>query len=523
MAGTGYDIYLWLVVVGSFASFFFGWATGSNDVANAFGTSVGSRTLSLRQAVLLASCFEFAGALILGRTTTSTVAGGIADTATFSKQPALYAYGMVCALTVAGFWNFGASYLELNTSSTHSIIGSIIGFALAYKGSVAVNWAKPQADFPSYGGVVPIVISWFLTPAMTAFASAVLFLTARTLILRRQNSYTLSFWMMPPMVFLNTWINTYFVLTKGAAATLKSVSDWSTQKAGWIAVCVAAGLSLLVAFIVLPILRMRSSRHFAAEDERAAGEAAEGGKEVGEADYLQKAGVAAVKPEPLHDGATLSEKMAHAAKWSKYLLFRGVDQDIHSIVKEDDLVSAIHENAELFDPKAEWVFSYLQVFSAICVIFAHGANDVAYMVGPLAAIWTVYDTGKLASKVDPPIWIILIGAFGLVLGLATYGYNVCRAMGTKMAKLTPSRGFAAELATAMIIMIASQYSLPTSSSQCITGGIVGVGLVEGKAGVNWRFLGITMFSWIVTMVITGLLTAALFSQGAYAPSVFPLA
>jgi sodium-dependent phosphate transporter len=160
----------------------------------------------------------------------------------------------------------------------------------------------------------------------------------------------------------------------------------------------------------------------------------------------------------------------------------------------------------------------MQVFSAICVIFSHGAGEVGYMSGPLGAIFSVVRSGSLVSSSSPPIWTVLVGAFGLIIGLGTYGYSVTRAVGTRMAKLTPSRGFAAELATSMVIMIAAQYGLPTSSSQCITGGIIGIALCEGKKGLNVKFLMQTFMSWIWTVVFVAMLTGFFFAQGAYAPS-----
>jgi hypothetical protein len=192
--------------------------------------------------------------------------------------------------------------------------------------------------------------------------------------------------------------------------------------------------------------------------------------------------------------------------------------NIHDIVEEDELVAAIHANAEGFDEKAELVFSYMQVFSAICVIFAHGAGEVGYMSGPLGAIFSIIRSGTLASSSNPPMWTILIGALGLIIGLGTYGYSVTRAVGTRLAKLTASRGFAAELSTSMIIMIAAQYGLPTSSSQCITGGIIGIALCEGRRGLNAKFLFSTFMSWVWTMLFVALITGFFFAQGAYAPS-----
>jgi solute carrier family 20 (sodium-dependent phosphate transporter) len=173
----------------------------------------------------------------------------------------------------------------------------------------------------------------------------------------------------------------------------------------------------------------------------------------------------------------------------------------------------------VFDPRAEHVFKYLQVFSACCVVFSHGAGEVGYMAGPLATVWAAYTEGKVSSSVVAPVWCTFIGAFGLVVGLATYGYNVTRAMGVRLSKLTATRGFCAELSTAFVIMIAAQYGLPTSSSQCITGGIIGVGLSEGKNGVNWQFLAVQFSSWIATLFVAGLCTAGLFAAGTAPPNL----
>jgi solute carrier family 20 (sodium-dependent phosphate transporter) len=169
---------------------------------------------------------------------------------------------------------------------------------------------------------------------------------------------------------------------------------------------------------------------------------------------------------------------------AKTQLAKGTNYDIHAVVETDPIVAALHARAEKFDPRIEVVFSYLQVFSAIAVIFAHGAGEVGYMSGPLGQIYNIVKTGKVSDKsFEPVMWVLVLSAFSLVFGLATYGYNVMQAMGTMMCKLSPSRGFAAELATSMVIMIAAQYGLPTSSSQCITGGILGTQLCSINTAV----------------------------------------
>lgn len=509
--------YQWLVVVGSLAAFAFGWGTGSNDVANAFGTSVGAKTLTLKQAVIIASIFEFVGALVLGRVSSNTIAGGIADIQIFKTHPEAYAYGMVCALTSSFIWQGLASYLELNVSSTHSIIAAIMGFSLVWGGSKGVNWIQSDPNaFPPYKGIAPIVISWFFSPVFTAFVSALIMYICRTVVLRRNNSKNIAIWFTPVAVAFTTWINLYFVFTKGAMKTLEaSGSEWNEAKSAWVSLICSAALCLLVSVTACPYLLKKvnsdNTPSVVIEELPASTDTAN------EKQLCQIGSHTSLEIMAAETEMTPSRFMGYVQKINKALT-RGMNMDIHDVVETDPVVQAIHDNVERFDPQAEFVFSWLQVFSAICVIFAHGANEVGYMAGPLATIWDIYNEGKLAKKVVPPIWVILISALGLVIGLATYGYNVTRAVGTKMAKLSPSRGFSAELATALVILVASQYGLPTSSSQCITGAIVGVGLLEGVTkGVNWSFFGKQFASWIFTMFFVGGMTAAMFAQGVYSP------
>eukprot|EP00879_Flechtneria_rotunda_P006676 GHRR01007016.1.p1 GENE.GHRR01007016.1~~GHRR01007016.1.p1 ORF type:complete len:614 (+),score=157.23 GHRR01007016.1:344-2185(+) len=516
--------YLWLVVVGAFAAFGFGWGTGANDVANAFGTSVGAKTITLRQAVIIAAIFEFGGAMLLGRVVTATISGGIADPSVFASQPEIYAYGMVCALTVGFLWQGWASYVGLNVSATHSIIGGIIGFALAYKGGSAVQWATPAPNsFPPYSGVVPIILSWFFSPILTGLAAALIFSTVRTLVLRRENAKNIALWVLPPAVLVTVFINIFFVFTKGAAKTLGN--DWPISKAAWVAAVIAVGTSALIAIVVLPLLKRSARLHHEKVERKTAEDAAAAAaanKEPHTAVNMEAAKDAANEPT-LADGfnchggpsvflGKLGRSMGKAALY-------GTSVDIHQVVEEDEFISALHARAEKFDERAEHIFGYLQVFSAICVVFSHGAGEVGFATGPLSAIYQVYSSGTLSKNVQPPIWTVLIGALSLVIGLATYGYNVTRTMGVAMAKLSPSRGFAAELSTALIILIASQLGLPTSSSQCITGGVVGVGLLEGvSSGVNWKLFAKQFASWVATLFVVGLGVAALFAQGIYTPS-----
>lgn len=200
-----------------------------------------------------------------------------------------------------------------------------------------------------------------------------------------------------------------------------------------------------------------------------------------------------------------------------------MNQDIHASIKDSDYVSAIHDNAEKFDPRAEEAFKYVQVFTAICDSFSHGANDVANAMGPFAAIYVVYSTGVVSSESElgnDAFWILAIGGVGIVMGLALYGYKIIAAIGVKIAKITPSRGFAIELGSAIMVIIGTRLEIPLSTTHCQVGATTGVALLEGAGGINGVVLGKTVFGWIITIIVCALTCSLLFAQGAYAPYAY---
>lgn len=505
---------------------------------------MGSGALTLNQAILIAAIFEFLGAMILGRVSTKTIAAGIADIKEFKTQPFAYSYGMMWTLLVGGAWQGWASAKGLNVSATHSIIAGIIGFALAFNGEHGVLWiTQDPASIPPYKGVIPIVLAWFFAPLATAFCASSIFLITRTIVLRNENSYERSFYTLPIFVVICTWINVYFVFVKGAKKTIGEGNDWDDNKAAWVAAIIAAGFGL-VAIALIPWVRRRAvwldERHQlrqVAYDNYQKSIQTQEATGLDGIELTEKPDVADVTEGSAGDLSTKKGMMASIQQNSivknvrDFFNFNGLDlgkpeeKDANGnlvVSKEwindfEPHVQALQDRAEVFDSKTERVFGVLQVFSAICVMFAHGAGEVGYMAGPLATIWAVNQTRALPKEVNAPIWVLLIAAFSLVAGLATYGKTMTKAVGTEMCKITPARGFAAELSTAIVIMTASQYGLPTSSSQCITGGIVGIGMCEGSAGVNWVFFFQTFSSWVVTMFVMGVGVGLLFTQGHTAP------
>lgn len=491
--------YLWIVVIGGIASFISSYGIGANDVANAFATSVGSKTITLTQACLIAAIFEFTGAVALGGEVSKAIAGGIAKLDYFDREPEVLMYGMMCALIAAGFWVILASYLELAVSTTHSIVGAVIGFSLCFGGFDAVVWFRKKPDFPYAEGVVMIVASWFLSPICAAICTAALFLTVRTLVLRRKNSVKLSYWALPAVVLLAVFVNALFVITKG----MSKVVSWPASQAVWISAVIAVGASILSVVLLIPYIKWRVRK----DEEEAANVAS-----LPSASEDKDVELAGMDEAPRTGWRGMLDK-AHAFST------KGLKVDIHKAVEDDAQVAALHANAEVFDSGAENTFKYVQVFTACCVSFAHGANDVANAVGPFTTIYYVYNNRYIRSSVDMPIWILVMGGVGIVLGLATYGYNVMRALGVKLVTLTPSRGFCIELATALVLSVGSRFGLPLSSTHVQVGGTFTMGLLEGTGGSNFKLMGKMVLGWIFTLVCAGTVCGALFSQGAYAPSI----
>mmetsp|Transcript_38607 Transcript_38607/g.91507 ORF Transcript_38607/g.91507 Transcript_38607/m.91507 type:complete len:578 (+) Transcript_38607:91-1824(+) len=494
--------YQWIVVCGGLLAVFVAYGIGANDVANAFGSSVGSKAITIKQALVIAAIFEFGGAVLLGAGVTDTVRKGIADFSKFQDAPELLMYGMLCVLLATGLWLILASYFELPVSTTHSTVGGVIGMAICAKGAGAVTWMGSGGNV--LGGVVGIVLSWVFSPVLSAILAIVLFGGVRVLVLRSQNSYVRSWYVFPVLVFLTVLVNSFFIIFKGAKSKLKGLEP---VDAVWISFVIGGVAALIVTFGVVPFLKKRVDREFEAAEqaEAAKAQAAEEGAEKGVDEG--KVQIESVEAEP--------EKKNF---WST--ITSGANHDVHSAIEEDDAVNAIHEFSEKFDPKTEESFKYLQVFTAICDSFSHGANDVANSIGPFAAIWGIYKYEGLKKKTEVPIWILVLGGFGIVLGLATYGYKIMCSIGVKMCRITPTRGFAIELGAAVVIVIGSQLGIPLSTTHCQVGATVGVGLLESLSkGVNWKLIGKVVVGWVMTLIIVGLTTAGFFAQGVYAPSV----
>lgn len=558
----------WIFVCSIFLAFFVAWGIGANDVANAFSTTVGARALTLKQAVLVASVCEFGGAVLLGSGVTDTIRKGIADISYYEDTPDLLAYGMLCALLSAGLWLALATFLELPVSTTHTIVGAIIGMSMVAKGPDSIIWtsAPDPPDKPFPGGVVSIILAWFITPAMAAIVAALLFLFTKAFVMKAANPYRRSLMLFPLYTYITGWVVTFFVIQKGVNGWMKSevytgspascpagatsskyeYADDDVDEttpisvtgctipdgtAAWIAAVTAAVLTLI------SIISLRWIAKLVERDMRALDKLEE--KEASPTDVVSDAENGGKSPESDPNGTnghapTRKNRTPEALQavrrskiWTK--LTSGLNVDVHEVSRTDPKLKAMYEKVEVFDRKSEGSFKYLQVLTACANSFAHGANDVANSIGSFAAIYAIWQCSCATSKSSVPIWMFVIGGAGIVVGLATFGYNIMRALGVRMTKLSNSRGYCAELTSAIIVIISSRYGFPVSTTQVITGAITGIGLEEvisaklahkpHPAG-TFNFLLLLKFfaGWIATLVIAALTAAAFTAQGIFAPN-----
>jgi len=392
-----------LIILAIIFGTFMAWGIGANDVANAMGTSVGSGAVTIKQAIIIAVIFEFAGAILAGGEVTATIRKGILDAALFTNEPHLLVYGMLASLLAAGMWLLIASSFGWPVSTTHSIVGAIVGFGAVGVGVDAVAWNK----------VFQIVISWIASPILAGVISFILFRSLQNLIIDTKHPFDNAKKYVPYYMFLVGFIVSLVTIFKGLKHVGVSFDTFTSY-------LLAIGVGLLVTMI----------------------------------------------------GTFLIRKIH-------------LDPD---------------ENKDFYYASMERVFGVLMIITAAAMAFAHGSNDVANAIGPLAAIYSVVESGGLiGAKSALPIWILLVGGAGIVVGLITYGHKVIATIGTGITQLTPSRGFAATLAAAATVVIASGTGIPVSTTQVLVGAVLGVGLARGMAALDTRVINKIFLSWIVTL------------------------
>ena len=390
------------------------WGIGANDVANAMGTSVGSGAITVMQAIVIAAVFEFAGAFLAGGHVTETIRKGIIDPAPVVNSPEILVFGMLAALLAAAVWLMVASARGWPVSTTHSIVGAIVGFAIVGIGADAVQWGK----------IGQIAASWVVSPVLGGTIAFLLMMSIRALILNTDQPFHSAKRWAPGYVFLVGFIISLVTLFKG-------LKHLNLELSGGMSFLVAMVFGLLVAGLGWLMINR-------------------------------------VQVDPT------------------------ADRDFHFA-------------------SVEKVFAPMMIFTACAMAFAHGSNDVANGIGPLAAVVSIVQSGGgVAQKAGLPLWILILGGGGIVVGLATMGYRVMRTIGTRITELTPSRGYCATLAAAATVVLASRTGLPVSTTHIAVGSVIGVGLARGIGAIDFRVIGGIVVSWLVTLPVGGVLAALFF-------------
>ena len=386
-----------IIIIAAIVGFFMAYGIGANDVANAMGTSVGSKAITLKQAVIIAAIFEFLGAYFAGGEVTSTIRKGIVDPAIYTNDVNIFIIGMFSSLLAAGLWLLMASSRGWPVSTTHSIVGAIIGFVLISKGTSYVSW----------GTVGNIASSWITSPVISGLMAFLLYLSAKYLILDRQNPKQAAIYFIPFYSFFVSAVICLVTARKG----LKHVGiNWADNEIYLFTIVISIAVSILT-FVFL---------------------------------FLQSKNI------------------------------RNVENQ----------------------------FGILMVVTACAMAFAHGSNDVANAIGPIAAIVSIVSSdGAIQSSSELNSWVLLLGALGIVFGLAIMGRHVIKTVGEKITTLTPSLGFSANMATASTVLAASYLGFPISTTHTLVGGVIGVGLAKGYEHLDINSIKRIFASWIITIPV----------------------
>ncbi|MGM0440491.1 MAG: inorganic phosphate transporter, partial [Chlamydiota bacterium] len=435
-----------LLILAIVFGFYMAWSLGSNDAANAVGTAVGSGAITLRKAVIIAAVCEFGGAFLLGGNVSATVQTGIVNPEFFIDTPLYYAYGMLGALLAAGLWLQLASYLGWPVSTTHSIIGAVLGFGLVAGGVHTIHW----------GQVSSIVLSWVISPLMGATISYIIFSYIRRRIFYASHPTKAAGRIIPFLAFIVLTILPLVMLSRG-------LKNFDIQLTFMESLAISAGIGLLGAIVFRFLTKQITPRQIAA---RPAFEDIQVVKSMGKV----------VKHLNIISNHASGELQADAYK----ILSQA--EKIQQNVKCPE--EAFSENSEFM--AVERIFGYLQLVSVCFMAFAHGANDVANAIGPLSACIAIFGSGEGIAAIQPtvPLWILALGGTAIIIGLATWGWRVIETVGRRITELTPSRGFAAELGAATTIVLASKMGLPISTTHTLVGAIFGVGLARGIHALN---------------------------------------
>lgn len=527
--------FTWIFAVGMVVAFMDAFGIGANDVANSFATSVSSGSLTLAQACIIACFTELLGAVLLGANTAETIKGGILSIDNYVAQPEMLMLAMLCALVGSATWVLTACKFGWPVSSTHSIVGAIIGTGIAAFGPGSITWG--------WKGVAKIISSWFISPIVAGVVAAIVYSITKYAILRRVESFKWGIRLVPVYFFFTAFIEFFYIFLEAPGL--------GEENLGGIGGVVGISLGIAVFFaafgqfffcpwvvrrvkgresikwfhmFIIPWVATRPTVEQVDVEEYADARPASLRSQSVDIPEVITASDEKKLDEIKHE-EILGDTVAKTS-WLKTLKNKAIDvalsgvrQDVRNLENKD--LDKVHASAEIFEDDAEYLFSFLQIITACMASFAHGSNDVSNAIGPISSIYEVWSTANIdiSGKVGIPVWILVYGGVAIDVGLMTLGYRVMRSMGNNITFFTPSRGFCAELSAALTVLTCSKIGLPVSTTLCITGASAAIGLcnTNGYKAVNWKMLAWCGISWVVTLPCAGLVAGLLFALCSNAP------
>ncbi|KAK6109545.1 Phosphate transporter family protein [Brugia pahangi] len=494
----------WTIIVGFFIASILAFAIGANDTANSFGTSVGSKVLTLQQAYLLASIFETLGAALLGYQVTDTMRKGVIDLAVYNGSENELMLGQISVLSGCGAWLLIATFLKLPVSTTHSIVGATLGYSLLARGTQGIRW------WP----VIRIFISWFLSPLLSGIVSILFYSFIDHAVLRRRRPLHCGLILLPVLYFICVAVNVFAVMYNGSEFLgFDEIPAWVVLV---ITFSVAAVVALLVHFIMAPQLKKRilvgnaavvpdarSLLHYEDGKHLTLGPTSSGEQQLAEisVDLLNN-----------NDSNTNITIMVEEESGVVSNNLQTSNTDGHhglgtNMVRPTRSIETFFRSSKPEDPQASQLFSFLQVLTACFAGFAHGGNDVSNAIAPLVSLYAIYKENSVLQRSTTPVWLLLYGACGMCVGLWVLGHRVIYTVGENLTKITPPSGFAIEFGAAVTVLASSKFGLPVSSTQCKVGSVVAVGVIQASGSVKWSTFRNISLSWLVTLPVTGVLSA----------------
>lgn len=480
---TGTNVNAFLLILAIAFGLFMAFNIGGNDVANSFGTSVGAGTLTMKQALVVAAVFEVSGAVLAGGSVTETVRSGIVDLEGVDLDPMSFAYIMMAALAGAAIWLMLATRMGWPVSTTHALIGGIVGAAVT-TGIVTGTGGFGMVQWSEIG---KIAVSWVLSPLLGGISAYLLFGAIKRHILG------------PAARAIALGSRGY-----DDAEDDDDDDDDDDDESRHVSGHARVGELQQSAFAESAALDLSPGSSGAKFVERAE---ALGKKERKAARKVErKAAYHALEKRvpPLAAGA--------AVLLAAMLVFKGLDNVGLNIsvgggvlmltmlalgVWMATTVFARALKKQTISRATFIMFSWMQVFTACAFAFSHGANDIANAVGPFAAVLDVLRTGTISQEAAVPTAVLVAFGIALISGLWFVGRKVIHTVGTGLTAMHPSSGFAAELAAATIVLLASVLGLPVSSTHILIGAVLGVGVVNHAA--NWKLMRPIFLAWIITL------------------------